>query len=187
MNKPAKPRAPRKPKVIDAPKVAKKVKPPTPEQEARERQIQKDNAPLVKKVSALADVWKTISLIELQMAAFLQRPPPRYMTQEQSERKRELLEDKDTLLANIKDAEERLEKMMDPVRILKNEIGSYKSTLNYNGKELRTFFGMREPGEAATSNEEEQAGKEIASLFEEAPEEEDPVSKEEEGLFVAQP
>lgn len=177
MNKPAKLRALRKPRALVAPKVAKK--PPTPEQETREKQIQKDNAPLVKKGGSLAAMFPNISLTDTQMEAFIQRPPPRYMTQAQLDRKKELVEDKTILLANIKDAEERLEKLMDPVRTLKNEIGSFKSTLHYNGKELKNFFGMREPVEGKGAEEFEAAGRESASLFEEAP--------EEVGLFVAQP
>lgn len=143
-----------------------------PEQEVREKQIKKDNAPLIKKVSVPTVAFKTSSLTDMQMEAFIQRPPPRYMTQAQFERKKELVEDKAILLANIKDAEERLEALMDPIRILKNEIGEYKSTLNYNGKELKCFFGMREPVEGREAEELEAAGREIASLLEEASKEE---------------
>lgn len=82
----------------------------------------------------------------MQMEAFVQRPPPVYMTPQQLAQKKDLLEEKAELHAQVKEAEDRLKVLMDPIMILKNEIGGYKSRLNYLGVELRSYFRLKEPG-----------------------------------------
>lgn len=177
MKKSAKPRAPPKPKESNFQKIAKKPRKPTPEEEAKKRQRIKDNAKSAQKVGILSAMFRGLDLTDVQMEAFVQRQPPRYMTKEQSARKKELLDDKVTLLKGIEDAEARLEVLMDPVRDVKREIGGYKSTLSYHAVELKKFLGMKEP-ERQEIEEMEKAKRESDSLFERAEEEEAPVKGE---------
>lgn len=80
------------------------------------------------------------------MNAFVQRPEPKYMSPEQLARKRKLIQEKEEIFVTVNEMEEKLKLLMDPVMVLKNQIGSQKSRLNYIGVEMKTFFGLKEPG-----------------------------------------
>lgn len=95
------------------------------------------------------------------MNAFVQRPEPKYMSPEQLARKKELIQEKEDIFATVKEMEERLQLLMDPVMVLKNQIGSQKSRLNYIGVEMKTFFGLKEPEEGFPQEVKE----EIDGLF----------------------
>ena len=95
------------------------------------------------------------------MNAFVQRPEPKYMSPEQLARKKELIREKEKIFATVKEMEERLQLLMDPVMVLKNQIGSQKSILNYIGVEMKTFFGLKEPKKGLSQEVKE----EIDGLF----------------------
>lgn len=95
------------------------------------------------------------------MNAFVQRPEPKYMSPEQLAKKKELMQEKEEIFATVKEMEERLQLLMDPVMVLKNQIGSQKSRLNYIGVEMKTFFGLKEPEEGLSQEVKE----EIDGLF----------------------
>ena len=78
------------------------------------------------------------------------------MTPEQFFRKKELIQEKKEIFATVKEMEERLELLMDPVMLLKNQIGSQKSRLNYIGVEMKTFFGLQEPRESLSQEVKEE-------------------------------
>ena len=78
------------------------------------------------------------------------------MTPGQLVRKKELIQEKEEIFATVKEMEERLELLMDPVMLLKNQIGSQKSRLNYIGVEMKTFFGLKEPEESLSQEVKEE-------------------------------
>ena len=102
------------------------------------------------------------------------------MSAEQFAQKKELLSEKEELLANVADGQKRLEVLMDPVEIVKLEISRNKSRLNYLGVELREYKGLREPLEATVEER-------LVNAIKKEEEEKKPAAlKEEAGLFVPQ-